>query len=662
MPRMLLLLLVLLPLLGMAQFELPARPAQYQPVNDYTQTLSADEQQRLDSLLRNFEHRSSTQISMVLVESLQGTSIKEAAIELARSWGIGQSEFDNGILIFAALRDKKVRIEVGYGLEAAVPDMAANNIIQEDILPNFKEKAYFKGLWAASHQLIELSQQERFEPPLFRRLWKQYKQTGIVAFFGFVLALLFIYPNSDNKRYVPAYFRLLHLSLLLLINILFVLSFNSIEPAFSTLAYLGILLGYYYFYTWHFSQLSTKPLKEYAERLFFRLKEIPEKSIFHKKKWIAQLVQLKKQLTLARRKSAAKECLEQIETYLAHPLCHFDIDPDKLSKALSMHTSRLKGSLTKAQYQAIEDYIEQKQQQIGQAAPLSDKVQAQILSKLTVYEHIKERLIYHEKIRAYLWDEGATPHKQLLLQMYQPKEQIHQKLAALQQRFKAEDLWLQPEGLTLLYEAVKQVFEQPEQYFQRRADADLQYLALLPQLKRNLKNPAFTANSRKQCQKYLVQELHFFEQLDPSEWEKEVPLFTQNKHWLEVPEIESWTATERLHFAVEQLRPLSKRLDKDGALPGLEWDYDYLQKKTQAFTKEEAWRAFEKRHGSKLMQRAYGAYLIFYLDYQKEKQPEDLIRLYRHNIFLLEEHPKVLARKWVSSGNRGSSFSRKRSS
>ncbi len=123
-------------------------------VTDYTNTLTRDEAQQLESKLVSFDDSTSTQIAVVILKSVGGYDIKQYADSLGRAWGIGQKDKNNGILILVALDDHKVAIRTGYGAEAAVTDIAANEIIKNDIIPNFKLGNYYDGLNAATEDLM----------------------------------------------------------------------------------------------------------------------------------------------------------------------------------------------------------------------------------------------------------------------------------------------------------------------------------------------------------------------------------------------------------------------------------------------------------------------------------------------------------------------------
>ncbi len=139
---------------------LPARPAKYTPVNDYTNTLTAAEIQTISKKLIDFEAQQSTQIAIVIISSLGSRTVEQYANELYRAWGIGQKGKDNGVLVLVAKNDRKMRIETGYGAEGAISDLAAQQIITDILRPNFKNNAYGKGLSEAADKLMSLIMNE----------------------------------------------------------------------------------------------------------------------------------------------------------------------------------------------------------------------------------------------------------------------------------------------------------------------------------------------------------------------------------------------------------------------------------------------------------------------------------------------------------------------
>jgi uncharacterized protein len=130
-------------------------PALSGRVVDLAGILSSDEHKQLDSQLANHEQQTSNQVVVVTVPSLDGLSIEEYGNQLGRQWGIGTREHNNGVLLIVALQERKVRIEVGYGLEGALPDAIAANIIQTRILPRFRQGDLSAGITAGVSAILQ---------------------------------------------------------------------------------------------------------------------------------------------------------------------------------------------------------------------------------------------------------------------------------------------------------------------------------------------------------------------------------------------------------------------------------------------------------------------------------------------------------------------------
>ena len=122
-------------------------------VTDLAGVLSPEQKQALENKLVAIDDSSSNQIAVVILPTLDGNPIEEYATKLFRTWGIGNKKTNNGILLLIAIQDKKIRIEVGYGLEGAIPDITANSIIDNDIKPAFRQQAYYEGIDKATDDI-----------------------------------------------------------------------------------------------------------------------------------------------------------------------------------------------------------------------------------------------------------------------------------------------------------------------------------------------------------------------------------------------------------------------------------------------------------------------------------------------------------------------------
>jgi uncharacterized protein len=148
--------------------ELPARPAPARLVVDYTNTLAPDQKEALENKLVSFDDSTSTQIAIVIIESTGIYEISDYAVALGRAWGIGNKETNNGILLLVAKNDRKMWIATGYGLEGALPDATAKDIIESEIKPNFKENDFYRGLDQGTDAIIAATKGEYTAPEHYR--------------------------------------------------------------------------------------------------------------------------------------------------------------------------------------------------------------------------------------------------------------------------------------------------------------------------------------------------------------------------------------------------------------------------------------------------------------------------------------------------------------
>lgn len=153
-------ILALLPLGLMAQDKLPVPAAPTAWVNDYAGVFSQDQATRLNQKLNSFEYRNSTQIFVVTISENGGYPVSDLSQRIGEAWGVGQKGKDNGMLILVDMQDRDVFITTGYGLEEFVPDAIAKRVVENEIVPAFKQGAYFEGIDAAANVLISLLEGE----------------------------------------------------------------------------------------------------------------------------------------------------------------------------------------------------------------------------------------------------------------------------------------------------------------------------------------------------------------------------------------------------------------------------------------------------------------------------------------------------------------------
>ena len=134
-------------------------------VTDLTATLSADQVAALDGKLAAFEAQKGSQIAVLILPTTQPEDIAQFGIRVAERWKIGRAKVDDGVILIVAKDDRALRLEVGYGLEGAIPDAIAKRVIAETITPYFKAGDFYGGIDAGVQQLMRLIEGEPLPPP-----------------------------------------------------------------------------------------------------------------------------------------------------------------------------------------------------------------------------------------------------------------------------------------------------------------------------------------------------------------------------------------------------------------------------------------------------------------------------------------------------------------
>ncbi|HEX6570562.1 MAG TPA: YgcG family protein [Steroidobacteraceae bacterium] len=135
------------------------------PVTDLTRTLTPDQASALEAKLRAFEQTQGSQVAVLIVPTTQPDEIEQYSIRVVEQWKLGRGKVDDGALLLVALNDRRVRIEVGYGLEGALPDATANRIIQQDIVPAFKRGDYYGGISVGVDRIMRVIEGEPLPEP-----------------------------------------------------------------------------------------------------------------------------------------------------------------------------------------------------------------------------------------------------------------------------------------------------------------------------------------------------------------------------------------------------------------------------------------------------------------------------------------------------------------
>jgi uncharacterized protein len=138
--------------------DLPQRPTPVKFVNDYTNTLTAEQIQGLEDKLFNLAKNTSTEIVVVLIHTTKGVTISDYNVDLFRKWEVGSKKNNNGVILLIAKDDHKLDISVGYGLEGALTDATSLSIIEDVIVPKFKGDDYYRGVSDGVDAIVQATQ------------------------------------------------------------------------------------------------------------------------------------------------------------------------------------------------------------------------------------------------------------------------------------------------------------------------------------------------------------------------------------------------------------------------------------------------------------------------------------------------------------------------
>lgn len=167
-----------------------AIPPLTQRVTDLTSTLDGQQQQALESRLAQFEQQQGSQIAILIVPTTLPEAIEQYSIRVVDEWKLGRQGVDDGILILVAKNDRRMRIEVGYGLEGVIPDAIANRVIDQIMVPHFRQGDFYGGLMAAVDQLSRLIAGEPLPEPEVRQSGQWEGALPLILFGGLVLGAI----------------------------------------------------------------------------------------------------------------------------------------------------------------------------------------------------------------------------------------------------------------------------------------------------------------------------------------------------------------------------------------------------------------------------------------------------------------------------------------
>jgi uncharacterized protein len=195
MKKNLFLIFILFSVCVSAQIEkiIPPAPSPPRLVNDNAGLLTKEQTDYLERKLVAYDDSTSNQVAIVIVPDLKGYTANEYAIALGRKWGVGGSQFSNGVVILISTGggagNRDAYIAVGYGLEGAIPDITAKAIVENEIIPNFKAGNYYRGLNSAVDAILKAAAGEYKASIKIDKKWIG-KIIGIIIFLTIIIVAI----------------------------------------------------------------------------------------------------------------------------------------------------------------------------------------------------------------------------------------------------------------------------------------------------------------------------------------------------------------------------------------------------------------------------------------------------------------------------------------
>lgn len=164
--------------------DVPSAPPLDRPIIDQTKTLTSQEIDQLTQQIAAERAKKDFQLGILFIQSLEGQSLEEYSLDVARRWGIGSKESSSGVLLLIAKDDRKLRIEVGNGQEGDLTDARASRIIRNIITPEFRNGNYYQGI---SSGVTEIASAIQRQPEAAESASMQSADWGAIAFFGLIV-------------------------------------------------------------------------------------------------------------------------------------------------------------------------------------------------------------------------------------------------------------------------------------------------------------------------------------------------------------------------------------------------------------------------------------------------------------------------------------------
>jgi len=179
-----------------SDFPVPVQPSSW--TNDYARIFTDSQAKQLDSKLAALENRSSTQIFIVTLTDSKGYEPSDLAQQIGEKWHVGQQKKDNGIVILVDVTAHKTFIATGYGVEEYVPDAIAKRIVENEMIPRFKQNDYFGGVNAAVDVLISILD-GKFTAEQYLQKHPEGKGSSIGGIIFMIILLSLLFGGRNNR-------------------------------------------------------------------------------------------------------------------------------------------------------------------------------------------------------------------------------------------------------------------------------------------------------------------------------------------------------------------------------------------------------------------------------------------------------------------------------
>ena len=173
-------------------------------VNDYANILNTSEEHNIELMLEDLEKKTSAQVVLLTIETLDGDTIEDYSIRLTeqKDWKIGQKGLDNGVILLISMKERKLRLEVGYGLEGSLTDLKSSYIIRKLIVPGFKSGKYYQGILRGLTTVSGIISKEYDIPPEDLKKFKEKKNEnqGVSFIIFMIIFFFFVLPAFSKSK------------------------------------------------------------------------------------------------------------------------------------------------------------------------------------------------------------------------------------------------------------------------------------------------------------------------------------------------------------------------------------------------------------------------------------------------------------------------------